>query len=279
LEIPELIIPEDIPLDRFPSLLRNWYLGSKARRHLSTRRFIAVAGLASRGASRGRALDVGCGWGYDLFLLQRAGFDPCGIDIVQDDFLANRKIAEANGYDSKLACADVGDLPFASGTFSAVTAVETFEHIYAPDREKAVREIARVLVPGGVFVLSTPNYHSIVETGKRFLVKFPFLKRFFPAMCYPAGDIEREDYHPYSYHRPASAAELEALLNANGFTITDMRTIIFVFKNAPDLIFPVLRLSESVLEGIPILRGLASTLVLSARKIPPEVYKKVMPRA
>ncbi|MCK4235807.1 MAG: class I SAM-dependent methyltransferase, partial [Candidatus Krumholzibacteria bacterium] len=204
--------------------------------------------------------------GYNLFLLHRAGFDAHGIDIVQNDFFAARKVAGANGYSAKLAGADVSELPFSESTFSAVTAVETLEHIYAPDRLKAVTEIARILVPGGSFALSTPNYSSLVETGKRLLVRLPFLKRFFPPMCYPVGEVSRSDYHPYSYHRPVTAGELGGMLEEAGFTVMKTRRIIFVWKNVPDCLFPAARLVESILERLPVLSLLASTLVVSARK-------------
>ncbi|MDD4858024.1 MAG: class I SAM-dependent methyltransferase [Candidatus Krumholzibacteria bacterium] len=265
MNIPEPRIPRDIPDDRFPDLLRNWFLGSRSRAYIARRRFRAVTALLDA-APRGRALDAGCGWGYNLFLLANEGFAPVGIDIVQSDFLAARKIAEANGFNAMLAGADLASLPFAADSFAAVTAVETFEHVYESDRAAALSEAWRVLVPGGALAFSTPNYSSIVETGKRAIVKMPVLKRFFPGMCYPASDVKREDYHPYRYHKPAPRAEIVRLLENAGFRVASMRTIIFIWKNVPDALFPLVRFSESILERIPLVRALASTLVVLARK-------------
>jgi 2-polyprenyl-3-methyl-5-hydroxy-6-metoxy-1,4-benzoquinol methylase len=261
----EPVIPAGIPPDRFPDLLRHWFLGSRARSHLSRRRYREVTGML-RGTPRGRALDAGCGWGYNLFLLAREGMEPVGIDIVQNDFAAAKLIAGANGYEALLAGADVSALPFAAASFAAVAAVETFEHIYEPDRASAAREAWRVLKPGGALAISTPNYHSVVETGKRAIVRWSFLKRLFPAMCYPAGSVRREDYHPYRYHRPAPRGEIVRLLGAAGFRVERVRTIIFIWKNVPDFLFPVARLCESILERTPLARNLASTLVVLARK-------------
>jgi len=262
---PEPLIPPGIPEDRYPDLLRNWFLGSRARAYLARRRFRAVTALL-RGGPQGRALDAGCGWGYNLFLLAREGFAPFGVDIVQNDFFASRRIASTNGYEAPLAGADLSALPFVPASFAAVTAVETFEHIYESDRMNAIREAWRVLVPGGAFALSTPNYYSIVETGKRAIVKLPVLKRFFPAMCYPAGSVRREDYHPYRYHKPAPRGELTHALESAGFRVESARTIIFIWKNVPDALFPAARFLESILERMPVVRGLASTLVVLARK-------------
>jgi 2-polyprenyl-3-methyl-5-hydroxy-6-metoxy-1,4-benzoquinol methylase len=263
--IPEPVVPAGIPDNRFPDLLRNWFLGSRARSYLSRRRYLEVTGLL-RGTPRGRALDAGCGWGYNLFLLAREGMAPVGIDIVQNDFFAARQIASANGYKALLAGADISALPFAANTFTAVAAVETFEHIFEPDRAGAVHEAWRVLCPGGALAISTPNYHSIVETGKRVIVRIGVLKRLFPAMCYPAGSVRREDYHPYRYHRPAPRGEIARLLVDAGFRVERVRTVIFIWKNVPDPLFPLARFIESILERMPLARELGSTLVLLARK-------------
>jgi SAM-dependent methyltransferase len=262
---PEPVVPAGIPDERFPDLLRHWFLGSLARAYLSRRRYLEVTGLL-RGTPRGRALDAGCGWGYNLFLLAREGMSPVGIDIVQNDFFAARRIAGANGYAADLAGADVSALPFAADTFTAVAAVETFEHIFEPDRAAAFREAWRVLSPGGALAISTPNYYSIVETGKRAIVRAGFLKRLFPPMCYPAGEVKREDYHPYGYHKPAPRGEIERLLAGAGFRVERARTVIFIWKNVPDRLFPLARFVESILERLPLVKGLGSTLVLLARK-------------
>lgn len=264
-DLPEPVIPDGIPAGRMPSLLENWFLGTKAKRWLSRRRFVAVTGMLPAGKGR-RALDVGCGWGYNLFLLGLRGYDPYGIDIVQDDFVAASMIARANGTEAGLCGADMSHLPFGDGAFSAVTAVETFEHIFHPDRPAAVREAMRVLEPGGALVLSTPNYCSLVESGKRVVTRLPLLKKALPGMCYPVGDIGRGDYHPYSYHRPSPAGEIRSLLEGEGFEVTGTERIIFVLKNLPDSLFPAARGFEAVMEHLPPVNLLASTLVIRAVK-------------
>jgi ubiquinone/menaquinone biosynthesis C-methylase UbiE len=265
MNLPEPIIPDDIPEERMPSLLLNWFLGARAKRYLSRRRFQTVTGLLPA-ASGGRALDVGCGWGYNLFLLRSRGYTPVGIDIVQNDFLAASRIADANGHQIDLLGADMSSLPFGNGHFEAVTAVETFEHVFYPDRKRAVREVRRILAPGGTFILSTPNYFSLVESAKRIVVGFPFLKRILPGMCYPVGDVSREQYHPYSYHRPAPLKEITGMLEPEGFEIIEAKKIIFIWKSVPDLLFPLCLAAENLLEKIPLIRELGSTLVVVAKK-------------
>ena len=265
MKMPDPIIPEGIPPEELPSLLVNWHFGPKARRYMSRRRFAEVAAELG-GMEGGRVLDVGCGWGYNLFLLSELGFYPVGIDIVQNDFPTAQRVAGANGASLRLAGADVSRLPFRSGSFDAVTSVETLEHVFREDRRRAFEEIARVLVVGGRLSLSTPNYDSLVERGKRFITRNPVLKRFFPPMCYPSGGMSRADYHPYSYHDPLMRAEIEKLLHLSGFEQISFGTIIFILKNTPDSLVPLVRLIEPLLERLPGLRRLGSTLTVTARK-------------
>jgi SAM-dependent methyltransferase len=59
------------------------------------------------------------------------------------------------GQDRETHVADMRSLPFADGSFPAVLSVQSLEHV--PDGTAVVREVARVLAPGGVAVFVTPN--------------------------------------------------------------------------------------------------------------------------
>jgi len=261
----DVVIPDDLPRERMPDFLRYWYLGSPARRYIVRRR-AAVAMAALPAGAGARALDCGCGAGFNLPLLARRGYAAVGVDICAPDFFAARRVAAANGVPARFVQADVSALPFAASAFVAVTAVEMFEHVFDADRPAAARELARVLAPGGRLVLTTPNYGSGVERGKRFLTRFPGLRRFFPYTHYPSAATPRDAYHPYRYHLPLPAARLRALLAAEGLADVRAANIIFVYKYAPDWSLPLWRLAERVAEKLPLVRGLACTTVMTARK-------------
>ena len=88
-----------------------------------------------------RVLDVGCGSGEFLALLSEAGAEATGVDPAA----GMRALARARGFDVRRA--DAAHLPFDDGSFDVVTAVNALQ--FADDTTAALREFARVLVPGG----------------------------------------------------------------------------------------------------------------------------------
>jgi SAM-dependent methyltransferase len=103
---------------------------------------------AARAHPPRRILDCGCGTGNNLAILRRYGA-AAGIDITFSALAYAREHGER-----LLARASATDLPFADATFGLVT---SFDVIYAFDDEGAgrvLREMARVLTPGGHLVLN-----------------------------------------------------------------------------------------------------------------------------
>ena len=93
-----------------------------------------------------RMIDCGCGTGYNLTTLLQPYGRAFAFDLTTD---ALRR-ARASG--RPLVRADMEHIPFRSGTFDLATSFDVVQSV--PDDRKALREIARVLKPGGYVVLN-----------------------------------------------------------------------------------------------------------------------------
>lgn len=99
-------------------------------------------------------LDVACGAGYGSALLARYAKRVVGVDISSDT-IGHARSTYATLSNVDFQQADCTALPFADASFDAVVSFETIEHIEG--QEKFLDEVARVLRPDGLFVLSSPN--------------------------------------------------------------------------------------------------------------------------
>jgi 2-polyprenyl-6-hydroxyphenyl methylase/3-demethylubiquinone-9 3-methyltransferase len=93
-------------------------------------------------------LDVACGGGLFGPHLAGRGYRVVGVDLS----LLSLREARQHGYDA-VAKADITRLPFADGAFDVVAAGQCLEHVLDPFG--VVRELCRVLRPGGTLILDT----------------------------------------------------------------------------------------------------------------------------
>jgi SAM-dependent methyltransferase len=110
--------------------------------------------FASRWAAGKRVLDVACGAGYGTALLARTAASAAGADISAEavDYAKSAYPGQAN---LEFACAPCTQLPFADASFDVAISFETVEHI--TEQEAFLAELARVVKPGGLLLLSCPN--------------------------------------------------------------------------------------------------------------------------
>ncbi|MEV4676418.1 class I SAM-dependent methyltransferase [Actinomadura sp. NPDC049382] len=151
-----------------------------------------------------RVLDMGCGAGRHAFELYRRGAHVVAFDMDADELagvetmfgamrLADEVPADAT---AETVQGDALDLPFPDDHFDAIIASEVLEHI--PDDMRAMRELLRVLKPGGKLAVTVPSWLP-------------------ERVCWALS----EDYHtaPGGHVRIYTRAELEAKLKSVGFRV------------------------------------------------------------
>jgi SAM-dependent methyltransferase len=106
-----------------------------------------------RWQGQGRILDVGCGSGAFLDTMKQLGWETHGCDAVELACEAARR----KGHDVRLGDAEALDYP--AGRFDVVYLNHVLEHTRSPRR--ALRQIRRVLAPGGSLVMAMPNYGGL----------------------------------------------------------------------------------------------------------------------
>lgn len=126
-----------------------WYAGMRA---IS---FALLDAALPHGLGQGaRILDAGCGTGTNLLHLARRG-RACGVDLSPEALRFCRRRGVSVARASLLA------LPFGDASFDLVTAFDVLYHRWVEDDQRAMRELARVLRPGGLLLVREPALRAL----------------------------------------------------------------------------------------------------------------------
>src|SRR5262245_60234703 len=115
-------------------------------------------------------LDVGCGTGVVAITAARIGARGRGLDLTPELLERARENARIAGVEIDFLEGDVEALPFADATFDVV--LSQFGHMFAPRPEIAVREMLRVLKPGGTIAFATWPPELLIGDGFRLMSKY-----------------------------------------------------------------------------------------------------------
>ncbi|ADE13102.1 class I SAM-dependent methyltransferase [Sideroxydans lithotrophicus] len=130
------------------SLLPFW-LANGLKREAGYLRFMTLSGEPA-----GRLLDVGCGGGRFLNRMKKRGWQVEGTDF---DEQATQKVSARYGIKTHIG--DLTQCTLPANSFDVVTMSQTIEHLYDP--LATLHECLRILKPGGLLVMTTPNALSI----------------------------------------------------------------------------------------------------------------------
>lgn len=157
---------------------------------------------ASR-SSPGRVLDFGCGRGATVRALRDAGYDAFGADqffggMDWEAKGADRELVEGGfirpiGADSKM--------PFEDGWFDLIVSDQVLEHV--EDLDGAVREMLRVLSPGGHMYHQFPTLEVVREAH----FALPWIHRMSPRVRWPVMYVLRRAGFGKHTHDTSNAAE------------------------------------------------------------------------
>ena len=152
----------------------NSELSAFNRRVFSSRTFEAresrlrkALAMLQREPHRGRLLDVAAGSGIAAEALAGQGWEVVATDISED--LVDQ--IRARGVDARVHDLSSGPLPFEDASFAAVFAGEIIEHLV--DTTAFLDEVRRVLSPGGIVVLTTPNLASLENRLRLLVGRYP----------------------------------------------------------------------------------------------------------
>jgi 2-polyprenyl-3-methyl-5-hydroxy-6-metoxy-1,4-benzoquinol methylase len=157
------------------------------------RRYLANMKLYQHG---GRLLDIGCNLGFFLNVAREEGFSVAGVELNRDCAEYARNIFHIEVFSDLLE-----RVALPSHGFDVVTLFDVLEHV--PDIQTFLAEVGRILKPGGLLVVQSPNIRSVMAT----LTKGNWVWLSLPD-------------HIYHF----SPGSLSRFIESHGFTIKKLRT-------------------------------------------------------
>lgn len=150
--------------DNFYRALEDRYRGSRELIKSRLGVYIPFAQALLSGDGEAKAVDIGCGRGEWLELIAGLGFDAVGVDLDQNMLDAGHALG------LKLEKGDaftfIAGLP--DDSQSIVSAFHVVEHLTFEQLQTLVSQALRVLKPGGLLIMETPNPENIVMATRGF---------------------------------------------------------------------------------------------------------------
>lgn len=189
-------------------------------------------------------LEVGCTAGHYTLMLARDGYQITGLDISPESIQAAKVRARILGLSNvEFIAADVdgmGDV--ANDTFDGAFSFSTLR--YVPDPVRSLREIRRVVRPGGQVVIDFPNKYCPWFELLKFLL---------------GGEWHIHD-HTYS------TSEVCRMMEQAGFLNIEVRRILFFAKHFPSSLVPLYKTIDFIGERLPGFNQFAAIIMCKGEK-------------
>jgi ubiquinone/menaquinone biosynthesis C-methylase UbiE len=244
---------EEIPAGYYYHAMQT---GTSPQRFWHQKKFLAVAEHL-QGANR--VLDFGCGPGSFLSILAERfpTMEAIGVDQASRQIRFARDTISPRYTEGRIRFVETPpggeQLPFPDESFDAITCIEVVEHIHPYYVNCILRDLARLLKPGGRLIMTTPNYRSLWP-----LIEFA-LERMSP--------VKYHDQHINKLTPNAAAKVLESA----GFRLQQVETL---FVLSPFFAGISWRAAELMLAAERAFAGYAGNLlIMEATKLGPDFFK------
>lgn len=220
-----------------------WNWDSPAGRCRADRRAALFVACGELGPGK-HALELGCGTGVFLEKVARSGARIRGLDL-SEELLARARKRTAGLSGIGLDRGNAEQMPYPDDSFDAVYGSSVLHHL---DLERALGEVFRVLKRGGRIVFTEPN---LLNPQVAFMFHFPPTKPFFAVS---------PDERAFTRFRAAG------VLRSLGYGSASVRPFDFLHPSTPEGWIRGVSHMGRLIEGIPILRELAGSILISAQK-------------
>jgi ubiquinone/menaquinone biosynthesis C-methylase UbiE len=215
---------------------------SPAERYFKNRKLNVALSLANLKPNT-HILEIGCATGIFSFMLTEQGFLVTGLDISDEAVAKANKIANHNKIkEANFVQGDVENMKFPDNSFDCVFSFSAFR--YLPDLNRALREVYRVLKPGGVAVIDFPN---------KYCPWFKHLKTKFGV------NIHIHDHH-------YGGREVKSFFENANFKKVEYKKILFTPTETPSYLLPFFKIIDFVGEKTPLFKEMAGIIMCKGIK-------------
>ena len=213
-----------------------------------------------------RVLDIGIGHGTYLNHLMAHAKEFVGIDISEENLRGIRH--GKGGTPAELLKMSAEDLGFPDASFDLVLLIDVFEHL-ADDR-KVLSEMYRVLNPGGILIVTTPNKLFPFETHGCKIRGEQVDTRYFGVPFLPY--LPESWRARYANVRVSTPWQLRKKLQSAGFRIRETGYIGPNFDRirtrypGSEKLMKIFQTCSGILDGIPLVQLFSTTIIMCAGK-------------
>ena len=215
-----------------------------------------------------KVIDCGCGSGSYVLALRELGADAYGIEYSEQKV---RKFKELGIEAERIQTGNIEEIDAADETFDVALLNEVLEHV--PNDRKTLSEVYRILKPGGMLVIFSPNRWYPFETHgvafRRGDVRLPP----YATLCVPYIPLWLGNRILQYGARNYFPTELRRMVVQAGFQVAHRTYVWQTFENISgkqpfliNAVRPMLRAVCSVLQKIPLVRALGVSQVVFAVK-------------